>query len=126
MLRRTALKFLLLGGTAACVGIMEREQNPVQSRIAFAHDLPAMPGQRLKAALIEVMYPPGAASAPHTHACPVIGYVLHGAIRFQVDSQPEVVFHAGESFYETAEGHSQSFGECQQYGQCEISRIFRM
>ena len=97
---RTALKCLLLSGAAVYVGSMAREQNPTQSRVAIAHSLPMMKGEQLRATLIEVTYPPGAASVPHTHACPVIGYVLHGAIRFQVNSDPEVVFHAGESFYE--------------------------
>lgn len=100
MLRRTSRKLLFCSGTAACLGILAREQHATQSRIAITHDLPAMQSEQVKATLVEVTYPPGAFSVSHTHPCPVIGYVLNGAIRFQVNSGPEVVFHAGESFYE--------------------------
>ncbi len=100
MLRRISRNVLLLGGTAACIAILGREQRPAQSRIAIAHDLPAIQTQHAKATLLEVTYPPGGSSLSHTHPCPVIGYVVNGAIRFQVNSEPEVVLHAGESFYE--------------------------
>ncbi len=100
MLSRTALTLLFFSGITACISVRARDIRPTQSRIAIAHDLPAMEGAHLKGTLIEVTYPPGAGSASHTHACPVIGYVITGAIRFQVNSHPEVVFHAGESFYE--------------------------
>ena len=102
MLSRIALNLLLLGDAAASVGITATEQGTTQSRVAIAHGLPAMPGTRLKSTLVEVTYRPGAGSVSHTHPCPVIGYVLRGAIRFQENTEPEVVFHAGESFYEPA------------------------
>ena len=100
MSSRTALMCFLLSGTAAYVGIMANEQHATRSRVAIAHDLPSLKGDHLRATHVEVTYPPGGASAAHSHPCPVIGYVLDGAIRFQVNSEPEIVFHAGESFYE--------------------------
>jgi mannose-6-phosphate isomerase-like protein (cupin superfamily) len=100
MSSRNVLMCFLLAGTAVCIGILASERNPTHSCVAIAHALPSMKGDHLRATLVEVTYPPEAASAAHTHACPVIGYVLNGAIRFQVNSDPEIVFHAGESFYE--------------------------
>ena len=37
---------------------------------------------------------------PHSHPCPVIGYVLEGALRTQVKGRPEAIYKTGESFYE--------------------------
>jgi quercetin dioxygenase-like cupin family protein len=74
------------------------------SRTVLSQQLPPMDGSRLTAHVVEVLYAPGGASPVHTHPCPVIGYVAEGAIRIQVKGQPEVVYHAGESFYEAPNG----------------------
>lgn len=74
------------------------------ARTAFSHRLPALDGTRLTVDLVEVTYGPGAGSSPHTHPCPVIGYVLEGSIRSQVTGQPATTYQAGESFYEPLNG----------------------
>jgi quercetin dioxygenase-like cupin family protein len=66
--------------------------------------LPPMQGDRLKVTMLEVVYPPGGASAPHVHPCPVFGYVAAGALRMQFRGLPERVYRAGETFYEAANG----------------------
>ena len=72
-----------------------------RSRTAFAGKLPALDGRHLQATLLEVTYPPGGANPAHRHPCPVIGYVLEGAIRMQVQGQPERIVKPGETFIET-------------------------
>lgn len=72
-----------------------------RSKIAFTARLPVLDGQQLTATLVEVTYPPGGANPPHRHPCPVIGYVLEGAVRMQVQGQAEKVFTAGETFSES-------------------------
>lgn len=52
--------------------------------------------------LLDVTYPPGAYSDPHTHACPVIGYVLEGVIRSQVHGGASRTYTPGQAFYEAA------------------------
>ena len=71
------------------------------SRVAFSHSLPALNGEKLAVNVVEVSYAPGEASPAHSHPCPVIGYVVDGEIRSQVGAQPEVVYKAGDSFYES-------------------------
>jgi quercetin dioxygenase-like cupin family protein len=61
---------------------------------------PDMNGKDLRATLIRVRYGPGEASSPHSHACPVIVYVLEGTVRSEIKGQPEASYRAGESFYE--------------------------
>lgn len=76
-------------------------QKDAAVRQAIAQRLPPMKGASLDASLVEVTYPPGGFSTAHRHPCPVIGYVLEGALRMQLKGQPERVVRAGESFYES-------------------------
>jgi len=70
----------------------------------FSHSLPTMDGTHLRAILVEVNYAPGEKDKPHSHPCPVIGYVAQGSIRFQVRGGAETVYKTGESFYEPPNG----------------------
>lgn len=63
-----------------------------------------MDGTHLKATIVQVVYRPGEFSPPHSHPCPVIGYVLEGAVRTKTKGEPEGVYKAGESFYEAPNG----------------------
>ena len=75
-----------------------------QVRTVNAIDLPSMDGGRLKATVVEVTYGPGASSPPHRHPCPVIGYVVEGTLRTQVEGEQAAVYQTGESFYEAPNG----------------------
>lgn len=78
-----------------------------QSRVAFFHALPQLDGTHAEVKIVEVTYAPGGSSTPHSHPCPVIGYVLEGALRMQVKGEPEAVYKVGESFYEAPNGTHQ-------------------
>lgn len=91
----------------ACAGTaVPRERSraaetiPARTRVVFAHALPPMDGRHLGVKITEVTYPPGGSSAPHRHTCPVIGYVTEGALRVQVQGEPESTYTAGQTFYE--------------------------
>lgn len=73
-------------------------------RDAISQRMPEMDGKNLTAMLVEVIYPPGIGSEPHSHPCPVIGYVAEGAIESQVKGQPVGTFTAGQTFYEPPNG----------------------
>jgi len=75
-----------------------------RARIVLAEALPNMDGEHMKVTLVEVNYGPGESSEPHSHPCPVIGYVVAGALRTQMRGEKEAVYTAGESFYEPANG----------------------
>jgi len=74
------------------------------SGVVFSHPLPQLDGSHLAATLVEVNYGPGESSPPHTHPCPVIGYILEGTYRTQVKGEPEAIYKAGETFYEAPNG----------------------
>jgi quercetin dioxygenase-like cupin family protein len=66
----------------------------------FSHAVTNIPGKSLVA--VEVLYPPGGASAPHSHAKSafIYAYVVSGAIESQVDNEPARIYTAGQAFYE--------------------------
>ncbi|OAP36575.1 cupin [Sinorhizobium glycinis] len=68
--------------------------------VVYDQKLHNVEGKSIKAVLVE--YGPGGASPAHTHPKSAFIYatVLEGAIRSQVNSGPEKVYHAGESFPE--------------------------
>jgi len=74
------------------------------ARVAISHALPRMDADHLDAKVIEVTYQPGASSPAHSHPCAVLAYVAEGAIRSQVNDEPERVYKVGETFYEAPNG----------------------
>src|SRR5262245_35826545 len=91
---------IAVGAVVALLASSAEQDRTSRSRAAFAGKLPALDGQRLEATVMEVTYPPGGANPAHRHPCPVIGYVLEGAVRMQVKGQPEKIFKPGETFLE--------------------------
>jgi len=81
-----------------------REPTKDRARTVLSKPLPKLNGDHLKAVLLEVRYGPGEASSPHSHPCAVIGYVVQGSLRTQVQGEPEMIYKAGESFYEAPNG----------------------
>lgn len=74
------------------------------AHLVSSHALPQLDGSHLNVTLVEIAYGPGGSSPPHSHPCPVIGYVLEGALRMQVKGEREVIYKTGESFYEVPNG----------------------
>jgi quercetin dioxygenase-like cupin family protein len=79
-------------------------QKNERSRVSFSHDLPRLNGDKLSVTVVEVTYGPGESSTPHSHPCPVIGYVVEGTLRTQVKGEPAAIYKVGESFYEAPKG----------------------
>ena len=87
---------LMVAGSATVL-----QDKTSRSKTVFTSRLPVLDGQHLTATLVEVTYPPGGANAAHRHPCPVVGYVLSGAVRMQLKGQDEQVFKAGDTFSES-------------------------
>ncbi|MGY0057690.1 cupin domain-containing protein [Streptomyces sp. LZ34] len=50
---------------------------------------------------VVVEWPPGdPGAAPHRHSGPAFGYVIEGAVRFELEGEPERVVKAGGTFWE--------------------------
>ncbi len=87
--------------TAPAADASKRDETPVQTRAVAKQALPRLDGNHLEMQLLEVIYQPGQSSKPHSHPCAVIGYVVEGAVRMQLQGKTEIVYRAGESFYES-------------------------
>ena len=97
---------LVLGISCAAVigGYLAAQERTERARVALSHDLPRLNGDQLSVTVVEVNYGPGETSTPHSHPCPVIGYVLEGTLRTQVKGEPVAIYKAGETFYEAPHG----------------------
>jgi len=107
MISAYGLRMLAVAGL--CCGVALAAPNAPQTkttadRVVLTRRLPAMKGDGLKITLVEVTYAPGRASPAHSHPCPVVAYVVSGAIRSQVQGEPEAVYRVGESFFQPANG----------------------
>jgi quercetin dioxygenase-like cupin family protein len=96
------LAIAVLGATPAAAD--PPADKPARTRLALSQALPALDGHHLNARITEVTYEPGGRSPPHSHPCPVMVYVVEGAIRTQVKGEPEAVYQAGQTFFEAANG----------------------
>jgi quercetin dioxygenase-like cupin family protein len=100
------LSAAVVGGSAvaARVAAFTAPEKEERSKVVFSSDLPRLNGAKLAVTVVEVSYGPGEFSIPHSHPCPVIGYVLEGSLRTQVEGKAETIYKAGESFYEAPNG----------------------
>jgi quercetin dioxygenase-like cupin family protein len=99
-----------LAANAALLGFVPVEaaaQDRETVTPAFQEAISNIPGKSLIA--IVVSYPPGAGTPAHTHAPSafIVGYVLSGSIRSQVNGGKIQVFHAGEHWIEPPGSHHQ-------------------
>ena len=100
-----ALMLLFAGGLLASPSAAAAQSPATPPPGAKAKPLvthrPQVNGRELLMQVTEVTYEPGGWSAAHRHSCPVVVYVLDGAVRMQAGGQPERVYAAGETFVET-------------------------
>lgn len=86
-----------------CAAAADTQQVGGESdRVVAEYSVNSPAGAAATVRLVEVRYGPSASSPPHRHQCPVIGYVVDGAIKSQVERGPLTTYKAGESFYEAA------------------------
>lgn len=69
------------------------------ARSVFQTDLPDIEGR--EAVVLEVVYPPGVASASHRHNAHTFVYVLEGTVEMQVAGGELKKLTVGQTFYET-------------------------
>jgi quercetin dioxygenase-like cupin family protein len=104
MMRRI---LFVLAASFVLTGTMSHAQAPAATQVvpAFSHVIPNIPGKSLVA--VEVTYPPGATSQPHTHAKSgfIFGYILSGTIVHQLEGEPERTLTAGQTFFENPGAH---------------------
>jgi quercetin dioxygenase-like cupin family protein len=104
MERRLFILGFLVATACPAILLLGQTGQDARTRVVFSQSLPQLDSAHLKVTTVEVTYPPGGSSSPHSHPCPVIGYVLRGAVRMQVKGDPASVYRPGDSFYEAPNG----------------------
>lgn len=93
---------LIAATCATLAGLLAGPIYPQNSEghTTFQSAIPNIPGKSLIA--VQVEYPPGAASVPHSHAKSafIFAYVISGAIESKVNGGETRIYHAGESWSE--------------------------
>ena len=103
-LATTVATALAVGTALRAVQSRPKGRAEESDRTLISQRLPELDGKNLTATIVEVNYPPGTGSEPHSHPCAVIGYVVSGTIESQVKGQPAGTYTAGQTFYEPANG----------------------
>jgi quercetin dioxygenase-like cupin family protein len=102
LIAAAALACLSLASAAPAAFADEPASTPVAHETitpAFAEAIANVPGKTMTALVVD--YAPGARSPSHRHGQAfVVGYVLSGAIRSQVNNGETRVYHAGEYWTE--------------------------
>ena len=94
------LSTLVFAGAAGFAAIAAAHGTGETVTLNFDRAIPNIPGKSLVA--VEVLFPPGAVSLPHSHAKSsfIYAYVVSGGIVSKVNDGPERTYKAGESFHE--------------------------
>jgi quercetin dioxygenase-like cupin family protein len=94
----------VLALAAACAGAAPKTGGDAEVKVATEQAFPPLDGAALKLTVLEVSYAPGGSSQPHRHPCAVVGYVLEGSLRTQVEGGAEQILSPGQTFYEPPNG----------------------
>ena len=73
---------------------------PPQIEVVGSVPTPRLPDPSEAMTLLVVLPPGSAGSPPHRHTGPAFGYVIEGAMIFELEGEPERVVRAGETFWE--------------------------
>lgn len=96
----TVLTGVAAGGEVAATAMTAAQARPGStSKPLGVHPLgAALAGWQ--GTMLEVTYPPGAASAAHQHPGPTFGFVVRGKISWAINGEPARVLETGQSFFE--------------------------
>jgi len=89
-----------LGGLALVA--LDRRETPATSatKVIYGRDLPPVSLDGWQVTFLELTFPPGMTSPKHSHPGFILGYILEGEYRFQVEGEQEKVLSTGDVFYE--------------------------
>jgi quercetin dioxygenase-like cupin family protein len=94
--------FLQAGLASMALVVLDRSEARAASGInaIYKRDLPPVSLDGWQVTVVELTFPPGTASPKHAHPGFILGYILEGEYRFQLEGEQEKVLSTGDVFYE--------------------------
>lgn len=82
--------------------VLDRSETLAASGIKaiYKRDLPPVRLDGWQVTVLELTFPPGTTSPKHAHPGFIVGYILEGEYRFQLEGEREKVLSTGDVFYE--------------------------
>jgi quercetin dioxygenase-like cupin family protein len=95
-------EFLQAGLASLVLAAVDTSGAPAEFGIKTLYEraLPPVSLDGWQVTVIELTFPPGMASAKHVHSGFILGYVLEGELRFQLEGEQARVLSTGDVFYE--------------------------
>ena len=95
-------QFLQAGLASLALGVLDRSEASAASGIKTIceRELPPVSLNGWQVTVIELTLPPCTTSPKHAHPGFVLGYILEGEYRFQLEGEQEKVLSTGDVFYE--------------------------
>jgi len=95
-------QFLQAGLASMALVVLDRSEAPAASGIKaiYERELPPVSLKGWQVTVLELSSPPGTVSPKHSHPGFILGYILEGEYRFQVEGEQEKVLSTGDVFYE--------------------------
>ena len=97
--RREIIQAGLANLVLAAVGFSEGSKD-AEIKTIYQRDLPPVNLDGWEVTVLDLTFPPAIPSPKHTHSGFILGYVLEGQFRFQVEGEQERVLSTGEVFFE--------------------------
>ena len=95
-------QFLQSGLASLALVLLDRSEAPAAAGIKAIYEceLPPVSLNGWQVTVLELTFPPGTTSLKHGHPGFVLGYILEGEYRFQLEGEQEKVLSPGDVFYE--------------------------
>jgi quercetin dioxygenase-like cupin family protein len=113
--------FLMLSAGPAVHAQTRGEQPQLPRRkVLLTSDLGTVPGHEGIVSAVDLA--PGVKEARHTHPGELLGYVLEGTVKLNVEGKPTTTVKSGQAFFVPAE--TVHWGECQEPTSCRVISTF--
>jgi quercetin dioxygenase-like cupin family protein len=95
-------QFLQTGLASLALVVLDRSEARAASGIKtiYQREHPPVTLNGWQVTVLELTFPPDATSPKHAHPGFILGYILEGEYRFQLEGEQEKVLSAGDVFYE--------------------------
>jgi quercetin dioxygenase-like cupin family protein len=95
-------QFLQAGLASLALVVLDRSEAPAASGIMarYERELPPVRLNGWQVTVLELTLPPGSTSPKHAHPGFILGYILEGEYRFQLEGEQEKVLSTGDLFYD--------------------------